>query len=124
MQDEIAAQVLAPVVQTVSVPLAPAEAFRLFAVTPDRWWPLETHSVYGDEAATCRIEGQVGGRFYEVHQNGTESEWGRVTVWDPPRCVAFSFYPGRGPEMATDGVAPAIVTVETGGLPGNGDDAE
>jgi hypothetical protein len=28
------------------------------------------------------------------------------------------------PEIATDGVAPAIVTVEAGGLVGNGDDAE
>jgi uncharacterized protein YndB with AHSA1/START domain len=102
MHDEIAEVALAPIVQSVSVPLAPADAFHLFAVTPAEWWPLDTHSVFGDEAVACYVEGRVGGRFYEVHRNGSESEWGRVLRWDPPARVAFSFYPGRGPDMATE----------------------
>jgi uncharacterized protein YndB with AHSA1/START domain len=92
---------LAPVVKSVTVALPLEAAFRLFTDDASRWWPLTTHSVFGDAAASCRLEGQVGGRFYEVHRDGTQqAEWGRVLAWEPPRRVLFSFYPGRNPDTA------------------------
>jgi uncharacterized protein YndB with AHSA1/START domain len=94
---------IAPVVRSVVVSLPPAAAFALFTEDANRWWPLSTHSVFGDDAAACRLEGWVGGRFYEVHRDGAQqSEWGRVLDWDPPQRLRFSFYPGRAPITAQD----------------------
>ncbi len=46
------------------------------------------------------IEARVGGRFYEVYDDGTEFEIGRVTTYQPPAVVAFTW---RAPswEVAT-----------------------
>jgi uncharacterized protein YndB with AHSA1/START domain len=92
----------APVVRQANVRLAPPEAFRLFTDRAAEWWPLVTHSVWGEDAATCRFEGQLGGRFFEIHRDGRECDWGRVLAWEPPRRVVFSFYPGRPEQEATE----------------------
>lgn len=94
---------VAPVVKSVAVALPPESAFRLFTDDATQWWPLPTHSVFGDDAATCHLEGYAGGRFYEVHRDGVQqSEWGRVLTWEPPQRVVFSFYPGRSPLTAQE----------------------
>ena len=95
-------ETIAPVVRQAQTRLAPAEAFRLFTDRVNEWWPLPSHSVWGDEAAACRMEAQAGGRFYETHRDGRECEWGRVLAWEPPRRLVFSFYPGRAPAEATE----------------------
>lgn len=89
-----------PVVKTVKVPISPTAAFELFTAGIARWWPLETHSVEGDDAATCVFEAGVGGRIYEKAGDGTEHEWGRVLEWDPPARVLFSWYPSRDDSTA------------------------
>ena len=94
---------IAPVVKSVVVGLPPEAAFRLFTADATKWWPLATHSVFGDDAASCHLEGWVGGRFYEVHRDGAQqSEWGRVLEWEPPERVRFSFHPGRAPLTAQE----------------------
>ena len=49
---------------------------------------------------TCLIERRIGGRFYEQYVDGTEYEIGRVTAYQPPDVVAFTW---RAPswELAT-----------------------
>jgi uncharacterized protein YndB with AHSA1/START domain len=37
------------------------------------------------------IEGRVGGRFYERYVDGTEYEIGRVTAFQAPNLVAFTW---------------------------------
>ena len=37
------------------------------------------------------IEGRVGGRFYELYADGTEFDIGRVTTYQPPTRVAFTW---------------------------------
>ena len=93
---------LSPIVKYVFVGLSLSASFRLFSVDIDRWWPLESHSVGGKDTLRCVLEGQVGGRFYEVLPDGSRSEWGIVQVWEPDRRIVFSFYPGRTPEFATE----------------------
>jgi uncharacterized protein YndB with AHSA1/START domain len=91
---------LAPLVKSVMVPLAPSEAYRLFTDRIAEWWPLAGHSVSEERARTCVFNARVGGRIYEVRDDGVESEWGRVTAADPPHRVAFTWHPGRDPETA------------------------
>lgn len=91
-----------PIVKSIFVPLPLDLAFRLFAENTASWWPLRSHSVGGERAVACHLEGKTGGRFYEVQVDGSESEWGRVLHWEPPRRIVMTFYPGRSPENATE----------------------
>ena len=80
----------------------PAErAFRTFTEGIAGWWPLETHSVGEGRARTAVFEAGVGGRIYERWDDGTECDWGRVTVWEPPGRVAFSWKPNPAAEAPT-----------------------
>jgi uncharacterized protein YndB with AHSA1/START domain len=101
MTDTPAAKAVAPVVKSLVVGLPVEAAFRLFTVDANRWWPLATHSVFGEAAAECHLQGWLDGRFYEVHRDGAQqAEWGRVLAWEPPRRLLFSFYPGHEPDPA------------------------
>jgi uncharacterized protein YndB with AHSA1/START domain len=88
-----------PLIKRVSVPLAPAEAYALFTGGIGAWWPLATHSVEKERAARCVFEARVGGRIYEVRDDGIEHEWGRVTAAEAPSRIVFTWHPGR--EAAT-----------------------
>jgi uncharacterized protein YndB with AHSA1/START domain len=92
---------LAPVIKTINVRLPIEAAFRLFTERTSTWWPLATHSVGGESVVDCRLEGQVGGRFYEIQADGMQAEWGQVLAWEPPRRLVFTLHPGRTPEFAS-----------------------
>jgi hypothetical protein len=85
-----------PVRRTVSVGRPVEDAFRVFTDEIGSWWPLETHSTAADrdgvEAETAVLEGRRGGRLYERVSDGTEADWGRITVWEPPHRVAFEWH--------------------------------
>ncbi len=69
--------------KTVLVDYAPAEAFELFTAGIATWWPVKTHSFGGDAVTKVVFEPEVGGRVYEVREDG-EQDWGRVRSFDPP----------------------------------------
>lgn len=73
---------------TVSVPVE--QAFRVFTSSFDSWWPREYH--YGQaEMAEAILEPGEGGRWYERGTDGTERDWGRVLVWDPPQRLVVTW---------------------------------
>jgi uncharacterized protein YndB with AHSA1/START domain len=84
------------------VGLPPERAFALFTSEIARWWPLATHSVGKERAETCFVESRVGGRIVEVLTDGSESEWGRVLVWEPNQRLVFQWYPGRAADTAQE----------------------
>jgi uncharacterized glyoxalase superfamily protein PhnB len=76
----------------VEVPLATAEAFRVFTAEIGSWYVVDRHTVVDHRRTVdIRIEPRVGGRFLDVHDAATGEgvEMGRVTRWDPPRALAF-----------------------------------
>jgi uncharacterized protein YndB with AHSA1/START domain len=99
-QQRVTEEKIEPVVKKLKVRLSPEAAFKLFTDGMHRWWPLTTHSVARENAASCRFEGWVGGRIVEVGKSGQEAEWGKVLVWDPFHTVSFQWYPERTPETA------------------------
>ena len=95
-----AAGKIAPVEKTVRVTLPVESAFELFTSGIASWWPYHTHSVGGQQVESCVLEGQVGGRIYEVNKDGSQADWGRVLVWEPPHRLVFSWHPGREADSA------------------------
>jgi uncharacterized protein YndB with AHSA1/START domain len=94
--------VISPIIKSVTVDMPIDAAFRLFTKEAGRWWPLRTHSVGGEDAVECVLEGRVGGRFYEIQKDGSQSDWGEVQVWEPPHKLIMTFHPGRSPVSATE----------------------
>lgn len=107
---------LDPIVKTVTVPLAPADAFELFTEKISRWWPLASHSIMETEAVSVTFEGFTGGRIYETDSSGKEWSWGEVLEWDPPNRVVFSWNPNPGREAFTE-VEVSFTPTESAGGP-------
>lgn len=67
-------------------------AFRHFTADIGRWWPLKEGMSFGGERAhELFMEGRVGGRFFERYVDGEEFEIGRVTAFEPPTRVVFTW---------------------------------
>jgi uncharacterized protein YndB with AHSA1/START domain len=82
--------------KSIRVERPPEISFRLFCDEIGRWWPRGP-SFGGKELADMFIEGHIGGRFYERYVDGTEYEIGRVTAYEPPHVVGFTW---RAPSWA------------------------
>lgn len=104
MNEEQSMQVvrLEPVRKQLRVSLPVEKAFRLFTTGMGSWWPLATHSIGEHEAETCYFEEWVGGRILEVLKDGSQSEWGKVLIWEPLHKISFHWYPGRTPDTAQE----------------------
>lgn len=80
---------------TVTVPIDPAHAFRLFTEQIDLWWqrgPRFRHMT--GPAAALHIEPGLGGRIFERADDRPAAplfEIGRIGAWEPPRRFLFSW---------------------------------
>jgi hypothetical protein len=72
-----------PVRKTVRVGASVEQAFQVFTEGFDTWWP-RSHSIGGSPLQKAVIEGKIGGRCYQQSVDGSECDWGRVLVWEPP----------------------------------------
>jgi uncharacterized protein YndB with AHSA1/START domain len=77
----------------VVVHVDPRRAFSLFTAEVDRWW-RRGERYGGPEVRGHRFEPGVGGRFLEISAAGPRS-LGRITAWDPPRRLAFTWRQGN-----------------------------
>ena len=73
-----------PVRQATTVRSDQAHTFDTFVATIGVWWPVTPFSRGGDRVRDVTIERHAGGRVYETWDDGTEADWGRILVWDPP----------------------------------------
>jgi len=80
----------APVRKTIVVAADPQTAFEVFATRIDAWWP-RTHTIGNGPLARAVLEAGVGGRWYGVDEDGTETNWGHVLVWSPPERVVLAW---------------------------------
>jgi uncharacterized protein YndB with AHSA1/START domain len=80
---------------TVRVDVSPAVAFDLFTREIDRWWrrgPKFRHS--GRQLGVLRLEPRTDGAVSETWTEAGVArtfELGRVTAWEPPRRLAFTW---------------------------------
>jgi hypothetical protein len=77
--------------RSVTVHVDREKAFEVFTARFGDWWPLATHHTAEAEAATAVIEPRPGGRWYERGVDGSETEWGVVTTWEPPSRLVLAW---------------------------------
>lgn len=82
---------LSPIVIEFEVDATPEHAFELWTARAAMWWP-RTHSVSQTGGFEVVFEPEVGGRVYERGSDGSEHEWGQITVWDPPTRVDYLWH--------------------------------
>jgi uncharacterized protein YndB with AHSA1/START domain len=76
--------------KTIRVSASAEQAFRIFTAEFDSWWP-RTHHNGKSPMKKAIVEGKVGGRCYTAQEDGTESDWGRVLVWEPPHRIVLAW---------------------------------
>jgi uncharacterized protein YndB with AHSA1/START domain len=78
-------------VRTSIVVDAPAEqAFSVFTEDIGSWWPPDHHILEG-ELAEMVFEPRAGGRVFDRGVDGSECQWARVLVYEPPNRVVISW---------------------------------
>lgn len=94
---------LSPVLKTITVKASAEKAFRVFTAGLDTWWP-KTHHIGKSPMTRGILEGRVGGRCYSEQEDGTECDWGRILVWEPPHRFVMAWnvtpYWGYEPDPA------------------------
>jgi uncharacterized protein YndB with AHSA1/START domain len=80
---------------SVSVAVDPAAAFEVFTQEIDLWWRRGVrYRVAGRHPGALCFEPGVGGRLFESFETSTGTqvyEVGRITVWEPPSRLVFTW---------------------------------
>lgn len=79
-----------PVRKSVNVDASVEHAFKVFTDGFDTWWP-RSHSIGQSPMRRAVIEGKVGGRCYQESVDGSQCDWGRILVWEPPSRFVFAW---------------------------------
>lgn len=77
--------------KVVSVQAPPEVAWRVFTEQMGTWWPLDIYKIGKAKAMDAVIEPRVGGRWYELGDDGSTCDWGRVLVWEPHSRLLLSW---------------------------------
>jgi uncharacterized protein YndB with AHSA1/START domain len=95
MNTTVAEVYVEPIFKTVSVQATAERAFEVFTAGMARWW-LPTNSINPTRSpiAEIVIEPRVGGRWYELGEDGSECDWGHVLVWLPPKRIVLAWQIG------------------------------
>jgi uncharacterized protein YndB with AHSA1/START domain len=81
---------LAPVNVEIRVAAPPARAFEIFTAQMGRWWN-PAYSIGSSRQVEVIIEPRASGRWFERGEDGGETAWGRVLVWDPPSRLVLAW---------------------------------
>jgi uncharacterized protein YndB with AHSA1/START domain len=73
--------------KSIWVERSPEASFKVFCEDIGEWWP----GGFSGKGSRLFLELKVGGRFYERRRDDSEYEIGRVTAYEPPSLVAFSW---------------------------------
>ena len=105
---------IAPVRKSVRVQVNQAHAFDVFTSKLDRWWPRKA-SIGASPMKLAVLEGGIGGRWYEIGEDGSRTDVGRVLVWDPPhRLIARWEINGRWKADTTVGTEVEVKFIADG----------
>jgi len=75
---------ITPVRKSIRVNASQDHAFEVFTSGLGRWWPLE-HGIGKTPRKAVVMQTRLGGRWYELAEDGTETTVGKIIVWEPPQ---------------------------------------
>jgi|AraplaMF_Col_mMF_1032025.scaffolds.fasta_scaffold00123_16 uncharacterized protein YndB with AHSA1/START domain len=81
---------IAPVRKSIRVNTRQARAFEVFTEGLGRWWPRHGNNRPAP-IKTVILEPRVGGRWYEVYEDGSEQTVGAILTWEPPHRFVMSW---------------------------------
>lgn len=81
---------IAPVRKSIRVDASQAHAFEVFTAGLGRWWPRNA-KIGNAPLKTAMMEPRLGGRWYELGEDGSQTDVGRVLVWEPPQRFVISW---------------------------------
>jgi len=99
-----------PVRKSVTVPVTPDVAFRIYTEQPREWLPPEHTFIRNPESVT--FEPWAGGRFYERGADGSEITRGTITEWDPPERLAVTWRIGPDWQPVFDDSGASVIVVD------------
>jgi uncharacterized protein YndB with AHSA1/START domain len=76
--------------RTITVGASQQRAFEVFTAHFGKWWPKDYH-IGPAPMADFILEPKVGGRWYELDEDGTQCDTGRVLAYDPPNRVVLAW---------------------------------
>jgi uncharacterized protein YndB with AHSA1/START domain len=76
-------------------------AWEVWTARIGQWWPAD-HTASGETGLEVILEGRLGGRIFERTGDGSETDWGEVTRWEPPEWLAYTWHLRRDRADATD----------------------
>jgi uncharacterized protein YndB with AHSA1/START domain len=107
---------IAPVRYSVTVPISAQRAFTLFTEGFNTWWI--GHHIGEADLAEAVIEPRVDGRWFERDVDGSECDWGKVLVFDPPVRLVLSWQLNADfqydPDMSRASEVEVLFTEENG----------
>jgi uncharacterized protein YndB with AHSA1/START domain len=74
---------IAPVRKSIRVNAAQAHAFEVFTSGIGRWWPRNA-TIGTAPMKEVVLEPRLGGRWYELAEDGSQAKVGEILVWEPP----------------------------------------
>jgi uncharacterized protein YndB with AHSA1/START domain len=88
-------------------------AFQAFTREISEWWrPNMLFQFTDQDTGALSFEPHAGGRFLMVRRDGSQFEIGRVTAWNPPSELAFSW---RQESFGADQETEVVVRFEAAG---------
>jgi uncharacterized protein YndB with AHSA1/START domain len=96
--------------KSVTVPVAAAEAFRIYTEYPAEWLPAE--HTFIPNPRSIAMEPRTGGRFYERGDDGAEITRGTIVEWAPPHRLAVTWRIGPGWRPVFDDEHASVIVVE------------
>jgi uncharacterized protein YndB with AHSA1/START domain len=79
-----------PVRKELVVQASQERCFRMFTRGMNKWWPKD-HHIGAAPLKEVIVEEHVGGRWYSKHEDGSESNTGKVLLWDPVERVVLTW---------------------------------
>jgi hypothetical protein len=80
----------APIRRSLRVRASPEKAFDTFVGGMGGWW-MKSHSLLPSPQKDVVVEPRAGGRWYEVGEDGSEQNWGKVLGWERPDRVLLAW---------------------------------
>lgn len=79
---------VAPIQHTIVVSASAERAFQAFTAEMGKWWPKD-FGIGGSPLVDVVIEPKVNGRYYERAENGVDTTWGEVSLWEPGKRIVL-----------------------------------